>query len=119
MTILGSPQPGGLEAHYNGDWRALLDTPALVHAIHAHTGVAYQDSDHWVASVKVEDTRTGLYDFVYQARKRHSDSPALGQSLPLKIPMRIRHFPIPRQKLRWRSSRRHATWSRSLVPRQS
>jgi hypothetical protein len=43
-----------------------LDTPALVHAYDAHTGIQYYDSDHWVVSVRVaHGLRCGLFDFVY------------------------------------------------------
>jgi hypothetical protein len=45
---------------------ASLDTPALVHAYDAHTGIAYYDSDHWVVSVRnAAGLRCGIFDFVY------------------------------------------------------
>ena len=60
----------------NRDYRSMqaqygyisLDTPALVHAYAAHTGIAYYDSDHWVVSVRnAAGMRCGLFDFVYDA----------------------------------------------------
>ncbi len=43
-----------------------LDTPALVHAYAAHTGIAYYDDDHWVVSVRnASGRRVGIFDFVY------------------------------------------------------
>jgi hypothetical protein len=45
---------------------ASLDTPALVHAYGAHTGMDYYDDDHWVVSVHdASGMRCGLFDFVY------------------------------------------------------
>lgn len=45
---------------------SLLDTPALVHAYGAHTGLDYYDDDHWVVSVRNgSGMRCGLVDFVY------------------------------------------------------
>lgn len=43
-----------------------LDTPALVHPLNAHTGIAYYDLDHWIASARsATGVRVGLFDFVY------------------------------------------------------
>lgn len=43
-----------------------LDTPALVHAFAAHTGIAYYDDDHWVVTVRdASGMRVGIFDFVY------------------------------------------------------
>jgi hypothetical protein len=44
----------------------MLDTPALVYAYGAHTGMDYYDDDHWVVSVRdATGMRCGLFDFVY------------------------------------------------------
>jgi hypothetical protein len=55
---------------------ASLDTPALVHAYGAHTGIDYYDDNHWVVSVHdASGMRCGLFDFVYdraQQRMRFS-----------------------------------------------
>jgi hypothetical protein len=43
-----------------------LDTPVLVHAFDAHTGISYYDDDHWVVSVRnASGMRCGILDFVY------------------------------------------------------
>src|SRR5450631_4366786 len=45
-----------------------LDTPTRVHSLNAHTGIAYYDLDHWIASVRsTTGIRVGLFDFVYDA----------------------------------------------------
>lgn len=45
---------------------ASLDTPALVHAYGAQTGIDYFDDDHWVVSVRdTSGMRCGIFDFVY------------------------------------------------------
>lgn len=45
-----------------------LDTPARVHSLNAHTGIAYYDLDHWIASARsTTGVRVGLFDFVYDA----------------------------------------------------
>jgi hypothetical protein len=42
------------------------DTPVLVHAYQAHTGIEYYDLDHWVMSVRdATGRRVGVFDFVY------------------------------------------------------
>jgi hypothetical protein len=47
---------------------ASLDTPALVHAYGAHTGMDYYDDDHWVVSARdTSGMRCGLFDFVYDS----------------------------------------------------
>jgi hypothetical protein len=53
-----------------------LDTPVLVHAYDAHTGIAYYDDDHWVVSVRDATGReSGIFDFLYdQANLRLSFS---------------------------------------------
>jgi hypothetical protein len=93
LAILGSSQSGGVAAHYNGDWHVVLDIPALVHAFHAHTGVEYQDSDHWVASAKVGDTRTGLYDFVYQRAQKALRFASFGTIASAEDPHAHQAFP--------------------------
>jgi hypothetical protein len=93
MAILGSPQSSGLGTRYNGDWHVVLDTPALVHAYHAHTGVEYQDSDHWVASMKVGETRTGLYDFVYQRTHKALRFASFGAIASAENPHAHQSFP--------------------------
>jgi hypothetical protein len=43
-----------------------MDTPALVYAFAAHTGIVYYDDAHWVVSVRCSSgLRCGLFDFVY------------------------------------------------------
>jgi len=93
LAILGSPQVSGMGAHYSGNWHAALDTPVLVHAYHAHTGVEYQDSDHWVASAKVGDTRTGLYDFVYQRTQKTLRFASFGTITSAEDPHAHQAFP--------------------------
>ncbi len=71
----------------------LLDTPALVHAYGAHTGMDYYDDDHWVISTRdTTGMHCGLFDFVYD-RVHHrmrfssygvvtSQDPHAGQAFP-------------------------------------
>jgi hypothetical protein len=49
-----------------------LDTPGLVHAFAAHTGISYYDDDHWIVSVRnASGMRCGIFDYVYdQANHR-------------------------------------------------
>ncbi len=64
-AIAGSSDYLSMQAQYG---YVTLDTPALVHAYAAHTGIAYYDSDHWVVSVRnAAGMRCGLFDFVYDA----------------------------------------------------
>src|SRR5579884_2040 len=64
-AIAGSSDYLSMQAQYG---YVALDTPALVHAYAAHTGIAYYDSDHWVVSVRnAAGMRCGLFDFVYDA----------------------------------------------------
>ena len=43
-----------------------LDTPMLVHAFDAHTGISYYDDDHWVVTVRnASGMRCGIFDYVY------------------------------------------------------
>jgi hypothetical protein len=45
-----------------------LDTPVRVHSLNTHTGIAYYDLDHWIASARsTTGMRVGLFDFVYDA----------------------------------------------------
>jgi hypothetical protein len=71
----------------------VLDTPVLVHAYHAHTGVEYQDSDHWVASAKLGDIRTGLYDFVYQRAQKTLRFASFGTIASAEDPHAHQAFP--------------------------
>jgi len=64
-AIAGSSDYRSMQAQYG---YVALDTPALVHAYDAHTGIAYYDSNHWVVSVRnAAGMRCGLFDFVYDA----------------------------------------------------
>ena len=73
---VGAESPGAVVAAITGGSEfatiarqygiASLDTPALVHAYGAHTGMDYYDDDHWVVSVRDSTgMRCGLFDFVY------------------------------------------------------
>lgn len=73
---VGAQSPGAVVAAITGGSEfaaiarqygiASLDTPALVHAYGAHTGMDYYDDDHWVVSVRDSTgMRCGLFDFVY------------------------------------------------------
>lgn len=70
----GTPDVVAAAIVSNGDVTAIaqqygcvsLDTPALVHAYGAHTGMDYYDDDHWVVSVRDSTgMRCGIFDFVY------------------------------------------------------
>jgi hypothetical protein len=45
-----------------------LDIPTRVHSLNTHTGIAYYDLDHWIASAHSKTgLHVGLFDFVYDA----------------------------------------------------
>jgi hypothetical protein len=68
-AIAGSRNVAAIAPQYGC---ASFDTPALVHAYGAHTGMDYYDDDHWVVSMRDSTgMRCGIFDFVYdRARQR-------------------------------------------------
>lgn len=70
-----------------------LDTPTLIHAFGAHTGIAYYDDDHWVVSVKnTAGMRCGVFDFVYDRANHRSRFSSYGVITPVD-PNRKLAFP--------------------------
>ena len=62
-AIVGNGNVAAIVHQYGG---VSLDTPALVHAYGAHTGMDYYDDDHLVVSVRDSTgMRCGIIDFVY------------------------------------------------------
>lgn len=62
-AITSSSEYLSMQAQYS---YTAMDSPALIHAYSAHTGIAYYDNDHWVVSVRnAAGLRCGVFDFVY------------------------------------------------------
>lgn len=61
-----------------------LDTPTLVHAMFAHTGISYYDDDHWVVSVRnAAGQRVGVFDFIYDRANHRMSFSAFGVVTPI------------------------------------
>jgi hypothetical protein len=62
-AIAGSEMFASMQSRYG---YKTLDAPVLIHAYAAHTGIAYYDDDHWVASVRnAAGKESGIFDFLY------------------------------------------------------
>lgn len=80
-AIAGSIDYRSMQGQYG---YVALDTPALVHAYDAHTGIAYYDSDHWVVSVRnAAGLRCGLFDFVYDRANQRLRFSSFGVITPV------------------------------------
>lgn len=79
-AIMGSRDYAAISAQYGC---GALDTPALVRAYGAHTGVDYYDDDHWVVSVRdATGMRCGLFDFVYDRAHQRARFSSYGVLTP-------------------------------------
>jgi hypothetical protein len=61
-----------------------LDTPILVHAFDAHTGISYYDDDHWIVSVRnASGMRCGIFDYVYDRANHRMSFSSYGVITPV------------------------------------
>lgn len=80
VAIAGSGTFVSMQSRYG---YKTLDTPVLVHAYAAHTGIAYYDDAHWVVSVRNAAGReSGIFDFLYDWVNQRLSFSAFGLITP-------------------------------------